>query len=118
MWHIFEPDARKKASRLGVGLARSFFQIDEDLFNADVQIVLVAQQHDAALDDDFFEQRQRQIQQKDRKKAKEPDFKDLVKNVKEFLKYHNLKMRIIRKQKVLPFGIRMYKVRLDLKVLE
>lgn len=42
----------------------------------------------------------------------ENNFKDLVEKVKK----HKKKIRILRKQKVLPFGVRMYKIRLDIKL--
>ena len=45
------------------------------------------------------------------------DFKDLQAEVKEFVKDHNIKYKLVGKQRVLPYGPKMWKVRLDLKVL-
>ena len=45
------------------------------------------------------------------------EFKDLEQRIKEFSRVHNIKYKIIGKQRVLPFGTRMWKVRLDLRIL-
>lgn len=44
-------------------------------------------------------------------------FNDLENKIKKVAKKRKLRYKIIRRQKVLPFGVRMWKIRLDLKVL-
>ncbi len=45
------------------------------------------------------------------------DFKDLIKKIRNVMKTYNIKYRIIRKEKVLPYSPRRWKVRIDIKVL-
>lgn len=44
-------------------------------------------------------------------------FKDLEEKAKKIAENRKMKYKIIRRQKVLPFGVRIWKVRIDLKVL-
>jgi len=44
-------------------------------------------------------------------------FKDLEEKIKKESKKGNFKYKIVGRQKVLPFGVRMWKVRIDIKVL-
>lgn len=43
-------------------------------------------------------------------------FNDLEEKAKKIAEKHKVKFRIVQRQKVLPFGVRMWKVRLDLKL--
>lgn len=45
------------------------------------------------------------------------DFKDLEKKVKNKAKLYNFRIRILRKKRILPYAPRIYKVRIDIKIL-
>jgi len=49
--------------------------------------------------------------------SKEDDFKGLEERVDEIAKIYNIKYKIVKKQKVLPYAPRIQKVRLDIKIV-